>query len=292
MHISVLRALGCAFLLLAALASATFAAEPVPTEGLADKRLARILERDTTLVRELEKRADDPEGAERDMLSRAQRIASEYESLVHDYPAFGPGFVAYGKFLQKTGHPKEAAALFMQALKADPDIAVANQQLGNWFAANDEPAKAVPLLLRAITRAPNEAIYHYDLGSILASCRDKLIADGVLTRAALDQQMVRAFTRAAELRPADLDIAFRHAESFADQEKPDWPASLSAWRALELRVPAGSTQHDAVLLQIARANLELGQPEEARKHLADVRRDTPFSDALASLKARLEQAGK
>lgn len=255
--------------------------------SLVEQRLLRVLERDRALFQELERRSEDPEGAERDNSQRAQRIASDYERLMTDFPDSTEVLVAYARFLQKTEHPKEAAALFHKALTLDPDIPVANQQLATWHALAGEPAKALPLYLRAIAGAPNEPAYHFDLGSVLAAERDRLIADGVLTREALDGQMVQAFANAARLAPDSLDAAFRHAEALADVEKPDWKAVFEAWNALELRVQPESLQHDAVLIHLARAQLELGRADDARRLLSEVRRDSPLGEARGQLEARL-----
>jgi tetratricopeptide (TPR) repeat protein len=122
-------------------------------------------------------------------------------------------------------------------------------QLGGYLAEEGKPLEAAPYFLAAIKLAPDEPIYHYQLATLLVEARDDFIRSGAWTRATLDEAMTTGFKRAAELAPERFEFGYRHAESFYDLAKPDWPTALKAWAALEEKRrrplsgrPCGSTR--------------------------------------------------
>jgi tetratricopeptide (TPR) repeat protein len=280
------RFLALVFLLITPLwAITSHGSEPAPAPE--DVRLLRLLKRERELFAELESRADQREVAIRDNIDRAQRLANDYDALAREFPRSVPVLTALARYLQRTGHIQESVAIFKQVLALDPDVAVANQQVAHWFAESGDVGKALPLYLRAIASEPNEPVYHYDLGTVLFERRTEILAAGILNRAAIDSQMVEAFSRAAALRPENLDLAFRHAEALADVAEPDWHAVLQAWDAISVRVPETGLLRDAVRLQQARAHIELGQLDAASRELAAVAEDSPLARVRGELLTRI-----
>jgi len=69
-------------------------------------------------------------------------------------------------------HYREAIPLFEQILKADPNIALANLQLGRAWNNLEEYSKAVPWLQKAVELTPQSAEAHYQLGAALGETGD------------------------------------------------------------------------------------------------------------------------
>lgn len=211
---------------------------------------------------------DDAQGLAADdapslLTGRAQTLATDFDRFVADHPRVAEGWLLYGHFLQRTGNAAEAAAMYGKAYELDNTLHVAAYQLGNYLAATGEAARALPFQLRALELAPEQAQYHYDLGESLLANADALVRAGVLTREALDRNAQEAFRRAAELRPDDLDLALRHAESYEDVAAPDRDAAFAAWEAIRARVEPGSLTDQAALLRQARHRLLQGRRDEA-----------------------------
>jgi outer membrane protein assembly factor BamD (BamD/ComL family) len=96
--------------------------------------------------------------------------------------------------------------------------------------------------------------------------------------------MLGAFQHAAELAPDNFAYVYRHAEAYADLEKPQWEQALQAWSALESRAQPGIEQ-ETILLQAANVLLKLKQIDRARVLLARV--NTPV--LLKQKKTLLDQ---
>jgi hypothetical protein len=67
----------------------------------------------------------------------------------------------------------------------------------------------------------------------LYEARNDFIKKGIYTRPQLDETMLSAFKKAAELAPERIEFTYRYAEAFYDLEKPDWPGALIQWAHLE-----------------------------------------------------------
>jgi choline-sulfatase len=69
-------------------------------------------------------------------------------------------------------HYREAIPLLEQVLKAEPDIAIANLQLGRAWNSLGEYSKAVPWLQKAVELTPQSVEAHYELGAALGQMGD------------------------------------------------------------------------------------------------------------------------
>lgn len=198
---------------------------------MAERSLKRLVERQKELFAEAAKQGEKLDEAS--FHQQVQSLAHDYERLMRANPKFAAGYAAYGYLLSKVDMRKEAAAMLLKANELDPDIPLVKNQLGNVLAEDGKPLQAAPYFLAAIKLAPEEPLYHYQLGTLLAEARDDFLKSGEWTRATLEQTMLHAFQRAAELAPDRFEFGYRHAEAYYDLEKPDWNAALKAWSALE-----------------------------------------------------------
>lgn len=69
-------------------------------------------------------------------------------------------------------HYSEAIPLLEQVLKAQPDIAIANLQLGRAWNSLGEYAKAMPWLQKAVELTPQSVEAHYELGAAMGETGD------------------------------------------------------------------------------------------------------------------------
>jgi tetratricopeptide (TPR) repeat protein len=212
-------------------------------------------------------RPDDAEGA---LTGRAQRLATEFDVFVRDYPQVAEGWFLYARLLQVSGNAREAAAMFRKALEVDATLHVAHYQIANYLAATGEHVRALPYYLRAIELSPEQAQYHYDLAEVLVEHGADFVAKGVLTQEARDRSLQEAYRRASELRPDDVDIALRYAESFDDVAAPDRDLAVTTWERVAARAPVGSILQQAAWLRMARHRFRQGREDEARTIAARV----------------------
>lgn len=236
-------------------------------ESLAERTLKRIVEQQNALLKEAARQGDKLD--ERSFQQQMQGVSHDYERMLRANPNFAAGFAAYGYFLSKVDMRKEAAAMLLKANQLDPDIPLVKNQLGNILAEDGKPLQAAPYFLAAIKLEPGEPLYHYQLGTLLAEARDDFLKSGEWTRPALDEAMLAAFRRAAELAPDRFEFAYRHAEAYYDLEKPDWDAALKAWSELEEKATT-PIERQTMRLHAANILLKLGKRDHARTLLATV----------------------
>lgn len=217
-----------------------------------------------------------------DFERRAVDLSTRYDELVSRDPNNVDVLILYGKFLRRVGQNDQANVLFSHADKLSPNLAVLKQQLGNYLAEQGNYPEALAYYMKAIDLEPKEAVYHYGLGELLATFRDKFVADGAFTDDAIDVQTLSAFAKSTELAPGNKDFAFRHAEAYYDIKKPRWEEALALWTQISERKDLTRYEKDAARLHMARINCELGRNKEA---LALVREETV--PVLMATRARL-----
>jgi len=198
---------------------------------LPQRNLKRIVERQKIILDNANKGGEtlDVES----IRVQLQEVCHEYDLLVHDSPNFAAGYASYGYLLSKLGMQKEAAIMLLKANSLDPDIPLVKNQIGNYLAEEGRPLEAINYYIAAIKLAPDQPLYHYQLGSLLYEARNDFIKKGIYTRPQLDETMLSAFKKAAELAPERIEFTYRYAEAFYDLEKPDWPGALIQWAHLE-----------------------------------------------------------
>lgn len=237
------------------------------SETMAERSLRRIADRQKTLFAEAAKQGDKLD--EEAFRAQVQSVAHDYELLLRNNPNFAVGYAAYGYLLGKVDMRKESAAMLLRANQLDPDIALVKNQLGNYMAEEGKPLQAAPYFIAAIKLEPNEPLYHYQLGSVLAEARDEFLKGGEWTRASLDEALLAAFKRAAELAPDRFEFGYRYAEAFYDLEKPDWDLALKAWSALEEKAPT-AIERQTMRLHAANILIKQNRPDHARALMATV----------------------
>lgn len=237
------------------------------TVNMAELSLRKIVERQRELFADAAKQGDNlVESAFRQQL---QSLTHDYELLLRNNPDFAAGYAAYGYLLSKVSMRQEAMAMLLKANQLDSDVALVKNQLGNLLAEDGKPLQAAPYFLAAIRLEPKEPLYHYQLGTLLVEAREAFLKAGEWKRDTLDNAMHEAFRRAAELAPGRFEFAYRHAESFYDLEKPDWPGALKAWSALEEKAET-AIERQTMRLHAANVLIKMGKADHARALLATV----------------------
>jgi tetratricopeptide (TPR) repeat protein len=214
---------------------------------------------------EMERGGLSQDDFERMMLDLSYR----YDELISRDPHNINTLIFYGKFLRRIGKNDQANVMFVHADQLSPDIAVVKQQLGNFMAEEGNYPEAFKYYQKAIDLAPKEAVYHYGMGELIATFRDKFIADGEFSEKDADARTLSEFAKASELDPSNKDFAFRMGEAYYDVAVPDWNAVLEVWIAMSKRSDLTSYERDAVRLHTARVFCELGKGREARELLRE-----------------------
>ena len=230
-------------------------------ETLAEKSLKDIVQRQRDIFAKAEAEGDNLDEAR--LKGEMQSLVSSYDVLIQKNPEFVPAYVAYGMLLGRVGMTKEAVAILLKANKLDANIAVVKNQMAKHLAEDGKPLDALPWIMAAIDLEPKEPLYHYQLGTLLHEAREDFLRSGDFTRAGLDNAMLKAFQRAADLASGNMAFAYRHAEAYYDLQEPKWDEALATWQQLEHRASAG-LERQTIQLHEAKVLFEQKKPDEAR----------------------------
>ena len=259
-----------AFLSIGLFGEETPSLKDVPSEGtLSDRRLLSIVKRQESLMERVARTADDDSNVSADVEQQVQALAQDWQRFVTDHPKDLEGRIFYGKFLRTFGQYEAAVEQYLEADRIDDSVHVVKQQIGNYMVEHGLYAEALPWFLQAVALAPEEPRYHFQTGELLFRFRDFFIDDKAFTREAIDTDMQRAFAEAARLSPEILGLHLRYGESFYDVKSPDWAKALEAFQTCQSLATTDNDQQ-AILLHLARVQVELTAFEEAQKLLAQI----------------------
>ncbi len=239
----------------------------VGAETFAERTLKEIAARQRNIFSRAEAEGEHLDEAW--LRGEIQSVINSYDVLIQENPEFAAAHAAYGMLLGKVGMTREAVGILLKANQLDGEIPVVKNEIARFLAEDGKIAEALPWLTAAVKLAPEEPLYHYHLGKLLMEGRDDLIATGEFTRATLDEAMLKAFQRGAELAPGNMAYAYRAAEAYYDLEVPRWEEALKAWGELETRARPGLEQQ-TIRLHAANVLVKLGRAEHARALLVTV----------------------
>lgn len=273
-------------LILLTLAAVARADAPPVAESMAEHRLREIVDHQKALFTDAATQGADLDNAA--FRTQVEQLTREYESLIRDNPNFAAGYASYGYMLRTVGLEKQSVAILLKANQIDPDIPLVKNELGNYLAEEGKPLEAVNYFLAAVKLEPNEPLYHYQLGTLLYEARDDFLKSGEWTRDSIDNAMLEAFRKAAELAPDRIEFVYRYAESFYDMRVPDWASALKVWEGLEAH---GQSEIERQTMRLHEANvlINMGRAEDARRALDRVT-DPALDAQRQKLVARLAPA--
>lgn len=253
--------------------------QAITCQSLADIKLQSIVEAQNALLSKLE--SNPSAFSEMEKERRFNDIFNDYEDFIAKNPNNIYAAIFYGKLLRLTGLSGKAYTVFLTAHKANPNIGVIKQQIGNCLAEEGEFALALNYFLQAITLEPSVALYHYQLGELLRLFKNSFITLGILSTDSFDKQMLNAFRKAKELEPRTWVYQVRYAEAFYDIHKPLWDEALLLWKNLALLAP-NTWEKEIVSLNQARVQIKRKHYSQAKECLANV-----YSPALEKSRREL-----
>jgi tetratricopeptide (TPR) repeat protein len=111
------------------------------------------------------------QGASLNDLGRREEALAAFEQALRLDPNNALAYSNRGKVLHELGRPKEALASFEQALRLDPDLAVAHNNLGLMLCELGRPKEALASFEQALRLDPNYGDAHANRGRVLGDLR-------------------------------------------------------------------------------------------------------------------------
>ena len=221
----------------------------------------------------------------------AEHLEKAFGELGTRYPAQPEVQKACGDFYFAAGSTDRAFEYWLRAQKLAPRDAELASAMGGGYLKVGNTRAAAGQFRRAVDLRPDEPRFHTDLGTVLHVFRHDLVAPPAVPDAEASLRgALEEYRLAAQLVPANRQLAQTYAETFYILAKPDWPGALTAWQNV---LALSGEDTDFANSHLARVSLRLKRPQEARTYLNRLRRPE-FKDVQAKLGAqatKMEIAG-
>lgn len=260
---------------------------PARAETLAEKTLVSIAERQRDIFARAEKEGDQVDQAW--LRGELESVIKSYDVLIQKNPEYALAYGGYGMLLGKVGMTKEAVAMLLKANKLDPTMPEVKNEIAVHLAEDGKPVDALPWVMAAIELDPKKPLYHFHLGELLAAGRSDFVRTGNFDGPKIDQAILEAFRRAAELSPKDFPLAYRYGKAYYDLDTPRWAEALPVWDKVE-ELATTDAQRQLVRMQRANVLIKLARPAEARLLLGTVV-NQEFAHEKQTLLDELAKAG-
>lgn len=200
---------------------------------------------------------------------RAWRAERAYRAFLERHPDHIGARIMYGNFLADTGREDESAQQWMRVLQTNPNVAVAHNNLGEYWLHRGEIARAFAFFDRARQLEPNRAVYHYNWASAVFAYRKDAKEVYGWNVDEITTQSLEAFRKARDLEPHDFTYANAYAEMFYFTPEADWEAAYDAWQFC-LKQNLTEPVRQRIYARLARVCMHLKRFDEAAEWLRKI----------------------
>jgi len=191
------------------------------------------------------------------------QLRVEYANLAKKYPSEIAIRNAHGEFLWDIENREGALREWLDAERLDPKNVVILNHLGEAYSASGEVRKSFRIYLRVTQIEPTNALAHFNVANVACLFRHEFEnSEAESLSCALHH-----FAEAHRLAPQNAELARAYAETFYLVPNPDWKTALKVWQEHLGLV----SEKNFTFLNLARVHMKLGEADEARECLQQVR---------------------
>ena len=201
--------------------------------------------------------------------ARLLPVRKEYEDFLERHPTHARGHLAFGAFLNDASDEDAAAAEFDKALKIDPNMPAAWNNLGNHYGEVGPVTNAFACYEKAIAISPVEPLYYRNLASTVALFRKDAREFYHIDEQQVFSKALELFSKAMKLDPQNFELATDLAQTYYGIKPPRTDDALSAWTNA-LKIASTDVQREGVYVHLARFKLNAERYAEARQDLTVV----------------------
>ncbi len=252
--------------------------------GGTEKNFQRLLEQDGTWAWHAENgTANTSHGAAAQQWWRQWRLESAFKKFLSDHPNHARAMVAYANFLTDSGRHDEAIEWLGKAIVADPKLAVAYNNLANFYGEFGRPQDALHYYQTAFTLEPDNPLYRFNWATTCYLFRTDARAVYGWDKSEIFRRCLTQYRTARDLAPENYGYASAYAETFFMAPDPDWQEAYVAWQfCLDQELDAETRQR--TYSHIALVCMKMGRLDEAKQWLEKM--DAAEVQGLRSVRER------
>lgn len=197
---------------------------------------------------------------------RAWRTERAYRAFLQRHPDHVGARIMYGNFLADNGRDDEAAQQWLSVVKSHPHVAVAHNNLGEYWLHRGEIARAFAFFDRARQLDPQGAVYQYNWANAVFAYRNDAKKVYGWNTDEITAHSLEAFRKARDLDPHDFTYANAYAEMFYFTPEANWEEAYEAWLFC-LRQNLDEPTRQRIYARLARVCMHLKRFDEAAEWL-------------------------
>ena len=197
---------------------------------------------------------------------RLEPVGKAYQNFLERHPDHLRARLAYGSFLDDTGHEEEAAQQWQKAHDLDPKNTSALNALANHYGQNGPVEKAFDCYEKAIALATNEPVYLQNFATTVYLFRRPATNYFKISEQQVFDKALGLYRRALALDPKNFPLATDLAQTFYGIQPPRFDEALTAWRDAE-KIARDDIEREGIYLHYARWRVNTGRFDEARRDL-------------------------
>lgn len=193
-------------------------------------------------------------------------VGKAYRGFLERHPDHIRARLAYGSFLNDTGHEDEALQQWEKARELDPKNPAALNNLANYYGHNGPVEKAFEFYEKAIALATNEPVYLQNFATTVYLFRPAATNYFKLGNQQVFDKALGLYRQALALDPGNFPLATDLAQTFYGIQPPRFAEAMTAWQAAE-KIAHDEIEREGVYLHYARWRMNAGRFDEARRDL-------------------------
>ncbi len=200
------------------------------------------------------------------ILQRFEVVRTNYLNFLTTHTNHARAHLAYGSFLNDIGSEAESVEYMEKARNLDLSNPAAWNNLANYYGHRGDVKKAFDYYAKAIELNPNEPVYYQNYGTTVFLFRKDAREHFGITEQEVFDKALSLYAEAIKRDPGNFPLATDIAQSYYGIKPMRTNEAFTAWN-YAMSVAHDQIERDGVHIHLARWNREIGNYQEARRHL-------------------------
>jgi len=200
------------------------------------------------------------------IMRRLNEVSTNYLGFLERHTNHARGYLAYASFLNDVGRELDSLPYLEKARDLDPQNPASWNNLANYYGHFGGVTNSFVYYAKAIELNPNEPVYYYNFATTVFLFRKDAREHYGITEQEVFDKALDLYGQALRLTPDDFLLAEDIAQSFYGIKPLRTNEAFAAWN-YTMSVARDQIERDGVHIHLARWNREIGNYDEARRHL-------------------------
>lgn len=200
------------------------------------------------------------------ILQRFEVVRTNYLDFLATHTNHARAYLAYASFLNDIGRERDSLEYLEKARDLDPGNPAAWNNLANYHGHFGGVKKSFDYYAKAIELNPNEPVYYQNYGTTVFLFRKDAREHFGITEQEVFDKALALYAQAIRLDPENFPLATDIAQTYYGIRPLRTNAAFTAWN-YAMSIARDQIERDGVHIHLARLNREIGNYDEARRHL-------------------------